>query len=153
MFKFLIPFLMVPVILFGTLEETITIIKPNAVKNGDIGHIISRYEKEGFDIKEIKMTKMSKSDAEMFYMEHKGKPFFEELTTYMSSGPVVVLKVQGDGAIYENRQLIGDTNPQTAKPETLRALYGQSKARNSLHGSDSLDAANREIEFFFKGVQ
>lgn len=148
MFRSLLAVCLLP--LFAFAEQTITLIKPNGVSHKHIGDVLHRYENEDFAIKNLKMVTLTKSQAEEFYDEHKSKPFFEELTTYMSSGPIVVILLDGNDAVYRNRKLIGDTNPQNAAPGTLRALYGQSKARNSIHGSDSAEAAAREADFFFK---
>lgn len=138
-----------PALLLGAVEETLAIIKPDAVKAKHIGNIVERYESEGFTIKQMKLTQLTPEQAKGFYEEHKDRPFFADLTTYMTSGPVVVLVLEKENAVADNRKLIGSTNPKEAEPKTLRALYGESKSRNALHGSDSLQSAQREIHFFF----
>lgn len=140
---------MAPALLLGAMEQTLAIIKPDAVNAKHIGDILHRYETEGFTIKEIKFTQMTPEQAGSFYEEHKGKPFFADLTTYMTSGPIVVLVVEKENAVVANRNLIGSTNPKEAESNTLRALYGESKSRNAMHGSDSPQSAQREIHFFF----
>lgn len=140
---------MAPALLLGAIEETLAIIKPDAVQAKHIGDILHRYETEGFTIKQIKFTQMTPEQAGTFYEEHKGKPFFADLTSYMTSGPIVVLVVEKENGVAENRKLIGTTNPKEAAPNTLRALYGESKSRNAMHGSDSLQSAQREIHIFF----
>lgn len=153
MYKFFIPWIAaIPCLLFAEVQETIAIVKPDAVSNKHVGDIIKRYEGEGFTITNIKMVQLSKPQAEEFYIEHNSKPFFKDLITYMSSGPVVVIQLKGEDAIAKNRELIGTTNPQEAQPNTLRALYGITKSRNGIHGSDSKESAEREIRFFFNQI-
>lgn len=149
MSKFFVTLLILPFALFAQMEETLTIIKPNAVSHKHVGEIINVYENSDFKIKNIKMVHLTKKQAEQFYKEHEGKSFFEDLTTYMTTSPVVVIKLEGEDAVKKNRELIGDTDPRVAGPETLRAKYGQSKARNGVHGSDSVESARREINLFF----
>lgn len=138
-----------PALLLGAVEETLAIIKPDAVKAKHIGNIVERYENAGFTIKQMKLTQLTPDQAKVFYEEHKDRPFYADLTTYMTSGPVVVLVLEKENAVADNRKLIGSTNPKEAEPNTLRALYGESKSRNAMHGSDSLQSAQREIHFFF----
>lgn len=133
--------------LFG--EQTLSIIKPDAVKAHHIGEIITRFEKNGLDIKEIKMVRLSKNQAEEFYEEHKGKSFYPNLIDYMSSGPVVVMVLDGSNAINKNRILMGATDPAKASKGTLRSDFGSSIENNAVHGSDSAESAKREISFFF----
>lgn len=150
MYKKLVTLLaLTPALLLGALEETLTIIKPDAVQAKSVGQIINRYESAGFIIKNMKMMQLTPSQAQSFYREHAGKPFFTDLTNYMTSGPVVVMVVEKENGVTANRELIGSTNPQEAAPNSLRAVYGTSKSRNAVHGSDSPQSAQREINFFF----
>lgn len=130
-------------------ERTLAIIKPDAVKNRVIGDIIQRYEGAGLNPIAMKMLRMSKSIAEGFYAVHRERPFFHDLTTYMSSGPSVVLVLEGESAIKANRDLMGATDPQKAEPGTIRAAHGASIEANAVHGSDSSDTAAFEIGYFF----
>ncbi len=131
-------------------EQTLSIIKPDAVRDNHIGEILARFEKNGLRIAAMKMTKLSPEQAKLFYIEHKGKPFYEDLASYMSSGPVVVSVLEGDGAIFKNREIMGATDPAQAKPGTIRKDFAKSKQSNAVHGSDSPESAKREISFFFK---
>lgn len=150
MYKKLVTLLaLTPALLLGALEETLTIIKPDAVRAKNVGNIVSRYEDEGFVIKNMKMMHLSPAQAQSFYREHEGKPFFTDLTNYMTSGPVVVMIVEKEDGVSANRELIGSTNPKEAAANSLRGLYGTSKSRNAVHGSDSPQSAQREINFFF----
>ena len=150
MYKKLVTLLaLTPALLLGALEETLTIIKPDAVRAKNVGNIVNRYEDEGFVIKNMKMMQLSPAQAQSFYREHEGKPFFTDLTNYMTSGPVVVMIVEKEGGVSANRELIGSTNPKEAAANSLRGLYGTSKSRNAVHGSDSPQSAQREINFFF----
>jgi nucleoside-diphosphate kinase len=133
-------------------ERTLAIIKPDAVKKNAIGDIIARYDKAGLKPVAIRMMKLSKSTAEGFYAVHKARPFFDSLSTFMSSGPVVVLVLQGDNAIKKNRELMGATDPAKADPGTLRKEFAQSIERNATHGSDAPDTAAYEIGYFFPGI-
>lgn len=130
-------------------EQTLSIIKPDAVQTHHIGEVISRFEKNGLDITKMKMTRLTKEQAEQFYAEHSGKPFFSNLVSYMSSGPVVVMVLDGDNAISKNRILMGATDPAKAMKGTLRNDFGTSMEHNAVHGSDSVESAKREISFFF----
>ena len=132
------------------MEQTLSIIKPNAVHDGNIGHIISHFEKEGMDIIAIKLSHLTKEKAEGFYIEHKGRPFFGELIHFMTSGPVVLMVLRAERAVEKNRELMGATNPTEAKVGTLRKLYAKSIGENAVHGSDSLESAEREINYFFE---
>jgi nucleoside-diphosphate kinase len=147
--KFLTTLLTVTACLSVEAEETLSIIKPDAVQQHHIGDIISRFEKNGLDIKQIKKAKLTKEQAEKFYAEHKGKPFFDKLIAYMTSGPVVIMVLEGDDAIAKNRKLMGATDPVKADKGTLRSDFGQSVEHNAVHGSDSSASAQREILFFF----
>ena len=131
------------------LERTLSMIKPNAVKNGHTGDILACFEKAGIKIAAIKMMYLSLREAEAFYAEHKGKPFFDELAGFMSSGPMCALVLEGEGVIDKNRELMGATDPAKAAPGTLRALYANSMTENAVHGSDAPESAAREIGFFF----
>lgn len=131
-------------------ERTLSIIKPDAVQTKHIGDIISRFERSGFKIVGIKMTNLSKDQAEKFYAVHKDRPFFKDLVQFMSSGPVVVMVLEGPNAIARNRQLMGATDPNKAAQGTLRSDYAESVTRNAVHGSDSDKTAQDEITFFFK---
>jgi len=130
-------------------EQTLSIIKPDAVKEHHIGEIISRFEQNGLTIADLKMTKLSKEKAGEFYAEHKGRPFYSNLVEYMTSGPIVVMVLDGDNAIAKNRTLMGVTDPAKAEKGTLRKDFGSSIEHNAVHGSDSADSAKREITFFF----
>jgi nucleoside-diphosphate kinase len=130
-------------------EKTLAIIKPDAVEKQVIGDIIQRYEKAGLHPLAIKMLKLSKATAEGFYAVHRERPFFNDLTTYMSSGPVVVLVLEGDGAIKRHRDLMGATDPKKAEAGTIRAAHGASIEANAVHGSDSSETALFEIGYFF----
>ncbi|MBC7361774.1 MAG: nucleoside-diphosphate kinase [Candidatus Aminicenantes bacterium] len=132
------------------MERTLAIIKPDAVKKRVIGKIIQRIEDEGFEILAMKMLHLTKEEAKQFYYVHKDKPFYESLTDFMSSGRIVVLLLERENAIKHWREVMGATDPAQAKPGTLRRLYGFSVERNAVHGSDSPQTAEWEIQFFFK---
>lgn len=131
-------------------EQTLAIIKPEAVAEGHIGQILTIYEKNGLQIDALKMVKLTPEEAGRFYFVHKEKPFFSDLKSYMSSGPIVAVVLEGKNAILENRRLMGATNPKEAKEGTIRALFGTSIEKNAVHGSDSPMSAEKEIHFFFK---
>ena len=131
------------------MEQTLSIIKPDAVKKGVIGKIISRFEENGLRIAAAKKVKLSRCDAEGFYAVHKERPFFKDLVEFMISGPVVVMVLEGANAVAKNRELMGATNPKEAAKGTIRADFADSIDANAVHGSDSLDNAKIEIEFFF----
>ena len=130
-------------------ERTLAIIKPDAVKKLVMGDVIQRYEAAGLTPVAIKMTNLSKSNAEGFYAVHRERPFFHDLTTFMSSGPSVVLVLEGENAIQANRELMGATDPQKAEAGTIRAAHGASIEANAVHGSDSSETARFEIGYFF----
>ena len=132
------------------MEKTLSIIKPDAVKKGVIGKILDRFESNGLRIAAMKKVQLSKEQAENFYAVHKEKPFFKDLVEFMISGPVVVSVLEGEGAVLKNRDLMGATNPKEAKAGTIRADFAESIDANAVHGSDSLENAKIEIEFFFK---
>lgn len=131
-------------------EQTLSIIKPDAVAGNHIGEIIARFEKSGLQIAAIKMTHLTKQQAEQFYAMHKDRPFYPELTQFMSSGPVVIMVLEGPDAIVKNRALMGSTDPKNAASGTIRADFAQSVQRNAVHGSDSPESAKTEISFFFQ---
>ena len=130
-------------------EKTLAIIKPDAVKKRVIGRIIQRIEDEGFNILGLKMVQLSLEEAKKFYAVHKDKPFYDSLTEFMSSGPIVVLLLEREQAIKQWREVMGATNPAEARPGTLRREFGFSIERNAVHGSDSPQTAETEIKFFF----
>jgi len=132
------------------MEKTLSIIKPDAVERNLIGQIVSIFEKNTLTIHSIKKIILSKKMAEDFYFIHKERPFFNDLCTYMSSGPVVVMVLEGDNAVVKNREIMGATNPKDSAKGTIRNLYGISLDKNSVHGSDSKENAKIEIDFFFK---
>ncbi len=134
-------------------ERTLSIIKPDAVAKNVIGEIVSRFEKAGLQVVASRMTRLSQDEAGGFYAEHEGKPFYEDLVTYMTSGPVVLQVLEGDNAIALNRELMGATNPKDADPGTIRADFAESIDANAVHGSDSPTSAEREIGYFFSGEQ
>ena len=133
-------------------ERTLAIIKPDAVKKNVIGDIISRYESAGLKPVAMKLMQMSKPVAEGFYAVHKARPFFDSLCTFMSSGPAVVLVLQGENAIKNNRELMGATDPAKADAGTIRKAHGSNIEFNAVHGSDSLETASFEIGYFFPGM-
>ena len=131
-------------------QQTLAIIKPDGVANNHIGDIINRYETNGLRIVALKMMQMSPEQASKFYTIHKDRPFFKDLVTMMSSGPIVVMVLDGNDAVAKSRQIIGATDPSQAEKGTIRADFGQSKTENTMHGSDSPENAKIEISFFFK---
>ena len=135
------------------MQRTLAIIKPDAVGDHSVGAIINRIEESGLLICALRMVKLTKQDAEGFYAVHKEKPFFEALTAFMSSGPAVVLALEGENAIRRWRDLMGATNPNDAEPGTLRKEFGASIDRNATHGSDAEDTAAYELNYFFRGVE
>jgi nucleoside-diphosphate kinase len=140
-------------LLFSTVihaEQTLSIIKPDAVANHHIGDIISRFEKNNLKIAALKMVKLDKQQAGDFYAVHKDRPFYGELVEFMSAGPVVVMVLEGDNAVSKNRELMGATDPKKADANTIRKDFAESISKNAVHGSDSLENAKTEIEFFFK---
>ena len=134
-------------------EQTLAIIKPDATARNLSGKIIARIEEEGFVVRAMKKLRLTKADAECFYEVHRGKPFYESLTTFMSSGPVVVLWLERGGAIARWREVMGATNPANAADGTLRKLYAVDIERNSVHGSDAPGTAAQELPFFFSGLE
>ena len=132
-----------------SLQRTLSIIKPDAVRRNLIGAILARLEQQGFSIVAAKMVRLSKEQAEGFYAEHQGKPFFEPLVAYMTSAPVLVSVLEKENAVQDYRTLMGATNPEAAAEGTIRRDFALSQRENSVHGSDSLESAAREIAYFF----
>jgi nucleoside-diphosphate kinase len=135
------------------IQRTLSIIKPDGVEKKVIGDVIGRFEKAGLKVAAMKMIQMSDVEAGGFYIVHKERPFYGELKEYMSSGPVVVLVLEGENAIDLNRELMGATNPADADPGTIRADHGESIERNIVHGSDSPESADYEIPYFFPAIE
>jgi len=135
------------------LERTLSIIKPDGVEKNIIGEIISRFEKNGLKIVALKRIKLTKSDAEGFYVVHKERPFFGSLTDFMSRGPVVILVLEGENAIAKNREIMGATNPEEAAEGTIRKDFATNIEENTVHGSDSPESADSEINYFFNALE
>ncbi|TGM23603.1 nucleoside-diphosphate kinase [Leptospira selangorensis] len=135
------------------MERTFIMLKPDAVKNKHIGDILQRIEKEGFKILGMKFLKLSLEDAKQFYAVHAARPFYNDLCTYMASGPIVACALERENAVAHWREVIGATDPKEAKAGTIRALFAESKEANAVHGSDSVANALQEIAFFFKGYE
>ena len=131
------------------MEQTLSIIKPDAVKKNVIGKIISRFEENGLRIAAAKKVQLSRHEAQEFYAVHKERPFYNDLVDFMVSGPVVVMVLEGNNAVAKNRELMGATNPKEAAPGTIRADFADSIDANAVHGSDSKENAAIEIAFFF----
>ena len=132
------------------IQQTLSIIKPDAVERNLIEDIKSIFLKNNLNIKESKKLHLSKDEAAEFYKVHQSKPFYNELCNYLSSGPIVVLILEGESAILNYRKIMGATDPKRAEENTIRKLYGLSIDKNSVHGSDSIENAKKEIDFFFK---
>ena len=132
-----------------TVEQTLSIIKPDAVAKNVIGEIYTRFEKADLKIVKAMMVHLSKEEAEGFYAVHKERPFFNDLVAFMTSGPVMIQALEGDNAVLKNRELMGATNPKEADAGTIRADFAESIDANAVHGSDSLENAKIEIEYFF----
>jgi nucleoside-diphosphate kinase len=137
----------------GSMEKTLSIVKPDGVQNHLIGEVIKRFEENGLNVVGLKMIFMDKKEAEGFYAVHRGKAFFESLTTFMSSGPVVVIVLEGEGAIAKTRHLMGATDPKQANGGTLRRQYATDIERNIVHGSDAPETATFEINYFFNALE
>jgi len=135
------------------MERTLSIVKPDGVQKHLIGEVIKRFESHGLKVIGIKMISMNKREAEGFYAVHRGKPFFESLTTFMSSGPSVVMVLEGEGAISKTRELMGATDPKQAKEGTLRHQFATNIERNVVHGSDAPETAAIEINYFFNSLE
>lgn len=131
-------------------EQTFSIIKPNAVKKNVMGDVMSYFEKAGLQIAAAKLTVLSKAKCEEFYAEHKERPFFGELVSFMTSGPVMLMVLSGENAVAKNREIMGATDPKKSNPGTIRYTHGDSVGENAVHGSDSPQSAAREIALFFE---
>jgi nucleoside-diphosphate kinase len=134
-------------------DFTFSIIKPNAVRTGKTGPILAMMNEAGFEIAAMRMVRLTKPQAESFYSVHKGKPFFEGLIEFMTSGPVVVMILRRENAVEQFRKLIGSTDPSKAEPGTIRKLYAVSTQMNAVHGSDSVENAAIEANFFFSAIE
>ena len=134
----------------SNLEQTLSIIKPDAVERDLAEEIKNIFVKNRLNIKDSKKIHITKDEAAEFYKVHQSKPFYNDLCSYLSSGPIIVMILEGENAVLANRKLMGTTNPKEADENTIRKLYGISKDKNSVHGSDSIDNAKSEIKFFFK---
>jgi len=135
------------------MERTLSIVKPDGVQKHLIGEVIRRFEERGLKVIAVKMISMTKKEAEGFYAVHRGKPFFESLTTFMSSGPSVVMVLEGDGAISKTRELMGATDPKQAKEGTLRHQFATNIEKNVVHGSDAPETAAFEMKYFFNCLE
>ncbi len=135
------------------IERTFSIIKPDAVAKNVIGEILTRFEKNGLRVVASKMMQLSTQQAQGFYAEHKERPFFNDLVTFMTSGPVVVQVLEGEDAVVKNRDLMGATNPKDAAAGTIRADFAETIDENAVHGSDSPESAAREIAYFFSSIE
>ncbi|MEN9344396.1 MAG: hypothetical protein RLZZ453_1183 [Chlamydiota bacterium] len=133
-----------------SIEQTLSILKPDTVAGNHIGAVLARFEKAGLKIVAMKMLHLTADQAKAFYAVHAHRPFFLELVTFMIEGPVVVLVLEGENAVAKNRELMGATNPKEAAPGTIRADFARSIDKNAVHGSDSLENAKKEVQFFFK---
>ena len=134
----------------SNIEQTLSIIKPDAVERNLQDQIKNEFKNYGFEILKEKKIHISKEEAENFYKIHESKPFYKDLCAYLSSGPIIVMSLQKDNAVLENRKLMGATNPKDAEEGTIRKKYGISIDKNSVHGSDSIENAKIELDFFFK---
>ena len=135
------------------MERTLSIVKPDGVQKHLIGEVIKRFQNHGLKVVGLKMISMDKKEAEGFYAVHRGKPFFETLTTFMSSGPLIVMVFEGEGAISKTRELMGATDPKQAKEGTLRRQFATDIEKNVVHGSDAPETAAFEIKYFFNSLE
>jgi nucleoside-diphosphate kinase len=135
------------------IEQTLSLIKPDGVSRGLIGEVIGRFEKAGLKIRAMKMLHLTKEQAQGFYAVHKERPFYDSLTGFMSSGPIVAMILEGDSAIQKNRDLMGATDYRQAAPGTIRADFAKDIEANIVHGSDAPDTAKTEIAFFFSALE
>ncbi len=135
------------------MERTLSIVKPDGVEKNIIGEVISRFEKNGLKISALKMLRLSKEEAQAFYIVHKERPFYASLTEFMSEGPIVVIVVSGENAIAKVREIMGATNPKDAAHGTIRAAFASDIERNIVHGSDSPQSAAYVIPFFFSSLE
>lgn len=131
------------------IEQTLSIIKPDAVRKNVIGRILARFEAAGLSIVAARMAHLSRAEAEAFYAVHRGRPFFRDLVEFMTSGPIMVQVLEGEGAIMKHRELMGATDPKKAAPGTIRADFADSIDANAVHGSDGSETARAEVAFFF----
>jgi nucleoside-diphosphate kinase len=131
------------------IERTFSIIKPNAVEKNAMGEVMTRFEKKGLRIAAAKFTRLTREKAEGFYIEHKERPFFQSLVHFMTSGPVMLMVLEGENAVLANREIMGATDPAKAAPGTIRKDFADSIEANAVHGSDSPKSAEREIAYFF----
>ena len=131
------------------MSQTLAIIKPDAIASGKAGAILTHIEREGFRVRSLKMTRLNRAQAEAFYGVHRTRPFFESLVSFMTSGPVVPMVLEADGAVQRLREMIGATDPAQSAEGTIRSLFAESTERNAIHASDSDTNAAREIAFFF----
>lgn len=131
------------------MQRTLSIVKPDGVKERLIGEVIGRFEKKGLRVVALKMLRVTREQAGQFYIVHKKKPFYDDLTSFLSEGPIVVMVLEGEEAISKVREIMGATNPQDAAPGTIRADFATNIERNVVHGSDSPESADFEIPFFF----
>ena len=134
-------------------QRTLSIVKPDGVSKGLIGEVIGRFEKEGLRVVALKMLGLVKEEAQGFYAVHQGKPFFDSVTDFMSSGPVVVMILEGEGAIQKVRRIMGATNPEEAEEGTIRCAFASSVEKNIVHGSDFPETAAFEISYFFNALE
>jgi len=135
------------------MERTLSIVKPDGIKKGILGEVIRRFQSAGIRVAAIKMIHMSKAEAEGFYAVHKERPFFDSLTDFMSSGPCVVMALEGEGVIRKNRELMGATNPEESDPGTIRKDFAANIEQNAVHGSDAPETAAFEIGYFFNALE
>ena len=133
------------------MERTLFIVKPDAVERNLIGKIVAQVEGQGFRVVHCRLARLTRAEAEGFYAEHRERPFFPDLVAYMTSGPVLLLGLEREGAVKKLREVVGATDPSQADPGTVRKLFGVDKQRNSVHASDSPASAERELTFFFRG--
>jgi nucleoside-diphosphate kinase len=134
-------------------ERTLSILKPDALEKGVIGKVIARFEEKGLKPVALRLQWLSQKEAEGFYAVHKERPFFKDLVVFMTSGPVVLMVLEGEGAVAKNREIMGATNPANAAPGTLRKDFASNVEKNTVHGSDSLDNAKIEIAYFFRETE
>jgi nucleoside-diphosphate kinase len=135
------------------IERTLSIIKPDGLEKGIIGKVIARFEEKGLKPVALRLQWLSQKEAEGFYAVHKARPFFKDLVTFMTSGPVVLMVLEGEGAVARNREIMGATNPANAAPGTLRKDFATNVEKNTVHGSDSLENAKIEIAYFFRDTE
>ncbi len=131
------------------MERTLSILKPNAVRKNQVGAVVAMLEKGGLRVRAMRMLRLSRVEAEAFYAVHRERPFFASLCAFMTSGPVVAIALEGEGAVAQNRAIMGATDPKKAAHATIRALYGEDVEKNAVHGSDAVETARAEIAFFF----